>query len=269
MKVWILILAVSSLVVSSHACPPGHFSAVIVATIDQTVAFEDGNFHIEDPKLYYFRNVLRLQEEEISHIFEDAMNFFNYTYGLDFSESPPNEENQRFLENAIMFPAVTHKDVNYIATANNWIRNGNTRSRCYRIYEGGITVHVLNYTTLYGQYGRDEGKPAAPVPYDPLVYGFYSIDACEQSPVLIHYRCPAPLRTEPVDKTSVVNCYTFNRALGRGRVQGIGTIRPDRDDPEQYHISYRNIITFRPGRERDNPDEREGPSDMERPRMRE
>ena len=279
MNVWILILAVSSLVVSSQTCPPRHFSAAFVASIDQT--FEDANIHIEDTELYFFRKVLHLQEDEIYNVFEDAINFFNYTFGLDFSHSPPNREYQRYLENAKMHAVVTHKDINYIATSNSWIRNGNTRSKCYRIYEGAIVVSLLNYTLLHGRYGGDEGKPAGPGPYDPLVYGFYSIDACEQSPVLIHYRCPTPLRTEPIDATNVVNCYAFNRALGRGNVQGIGTIRPDRNDREQYRIRYTNVITFRPGGERDgqgqregpgeqdDPGEREGPGDMERPRMRE
>ena len=68
MEVWILVLTVSSLVVSSQACPSRHFSAVLVATIDQTV--EDPKIHIEDPKLYFFKKVLYLQEEEIQHVFE-------------------------------------------------------------------------------------------------------------------------------------------------------------------------------------------------------
>ena len=53
MRVWILVLAVSSLVVSSQACPPEHFSAAVVASIDQTV--EDPQIFIEDPKLYFFK----------------------------------------------------------------------------------------------------------------------------------------------------------------------------------------------------------------------
>ena len=117
MKVWIFILAVSSLIVSSQACPPRHFSAAIVASIDQIV--EDPEIHIEDPRLIFFKKVLRFQEEEIYHIFEDAINFFNYTFGLDFSGSPPTEEYHRYLENAILFPFVLRKDINYIATANN------------------------------------------------------------------------------------------------------------------------------------------------------
>ena len=270
MKVWILVLAVSSLTVPSQTCPPGHFSAVIVASIDQTV--EDPVAHIEDPKLLFLRKGLHFEEEEIKHVFDDAINFFNSTFGLDFSDSPPNEENQRYLENALMYTFVLRKDINYIATANSWIRNGNTRSRCYRIYDGGIAVRFLNYTTLHGKYGGNEGKPAGP--YDFLTYGFYSIDACEQSPVLIHYRCPTPVRPEPIDGAYIGTCYALNRALGRGRTHDISIVRPDQG---KYHITFRSVLTFtsRPGGEQDNsverdgPGEREGPGDMERPRMRE
>ena len=281
MKAWILILAVSSLVVSSQACPPRHFSAVIVSSIDQT--FEDPEIHIEDPKLSFFKRVLHFEEEEIHYVFEDAINFFNHTFGLDFSDSLPIEEYHRYIENAIMLPFVLRKDVNYVATANNWIRNGNTRSRCYRIYEGGFAVILLNETILYGQYGGDEGKSAGARPNEPLVYGFYSIDACEQSPVVIHYRCPTPLRREPIDEIQVINCYAYNRALGHGKLQGISSVRPDRDDPQEYRISVTNVLTFRGGGEQNGPGEREGPGerdgpaetegpgpgDMEPPRMRE
>ena len=216
MKIWILVLAVSSLAASSQACPPGHYSAVIVGSIDQTNDFPA--ISRDDPKLLFFRKRLNFQEDEINHVFEDAMNFFNYTFGLDFSDSPPNEENIRYLENAKMYPAIVHENLNFIATANNWIRNGNTRSRCYHIYDGGIVVRFLNHTTLHGQYGGDEGKPAGP--FSLLLYAFYSIDACEQSPVLIHYQCPTPLRQEPIDQIWVGNCYVFNRALGHGKVRG-------------------------------------------------
>ena len=112
MKVWILVLAVSSLVVSSssQACPPRHFSAVIVASIDQKV--EDPIVHIEDPELLFFRKGLHFEEDEIYHVVEEAITFFNYTFGLDFSDSPPDAANNRNLENAIMYPFVLRQDIN-------------------------------------------------------------------------------------------------------------------------------------------------------------
>ena len=251
MKVCTLVLTVSSLVASSQACPAGHYSAVIVGSVDQIN--ENPSIYSEDPSLLFFRKGLNLQEDEINHVFDDAMNFFNYTFGLDFTNSPPNEENIRYLENAKMYPFIVHDNINFIATANNWIRNGNTRSRCYRIYDGGIIVRFLNYTTLHGQYGGDEGKPAGP--FNLLLYAFYSIDACEQSPVLIHYRCPTPLRQEPIDLTNVGICYAYNRALGRGRVRGTNIITPVQG---KYHIDFQTTMTFSSGGERDGP-KRDGP----------
>ena len=73
MKVWILILAVSGLIVSSQACPPRHFSAVIVTSLDQTV--EDPRIRVADPKLIFFKKALRLHEDELYYIFQDALHF--------------------------------------------------------------------------------------------------------------------------------------------------------------------------------------------------
>ena len=150
-----------------------------------------------------------------------------------------------------MFPDVICKDVNYIATANNWIRNGNTQSRYYRIYDGGIVVSLLKNTTLHGRYGGDEGKPVGPS--DGLVYGYYSIDACKESLVCIHYKCPIP---EPIDGTEIANC-KINSALGRGRTQGRKIVRPDQDDPKKHCINLKNVITFSCRGESDGP-ERDG-----------
>ena len=49
---------------------------------------------------------------------------------------------------------------------------------------------------LYGSYGGDEGKPARAG--EILFFGFYHIDVCKQSPVIIYYRSNTPLRAEPV-----------------------------------------------------------------------
>ena len=241
MKVWIILFAVSSLIVSSQTCPSKHFSAVFLGSIDQTVDIQT-ELHHDDPELSFFREVMQFQDEEIHHIFEDAINFFNYTFGLDFSTATPNEQHEIVLENAKMTPFVLDENINYIATANNWIRNGNTRSKCYRIIDGGFLVTLLADTTLYGKYGGDEGNPAGP--NQPMLYGFYSIDACDQSPVTIHYRCGAPIRAEPIDGTFITNCYTYNRVLGHGRAHGIGIFKLDQDDPEKFNVDIKYIFTF-------------------------
>ena len=243
MKMWFLIFAVSSLTVSSQACPPGHFSAVFVTSIQQVVDDPRTFMRHDDPELTFFKSVMKFDDDEINYVTEDAIDFFNYTYGLDFSNSPPDEQNQRFLDNARMAPYRLRRSVSNFATANNWIRNGNTRSTCYRVRDGGFSVDILAKQTLYGKYGGDEGKPVEPPA--PLVYGFVSIDTCEQSPVHIHIRCGYPMRTEPVDGTFIISdCYAFNRVLGRGKFQGIRIVRPARDNPKKYNIDIKNIWTF-------------------------
>ena len=81
MEIYNLMLAVLTLTVSSQTCPSDHYSAVFVATIDQ--AIDNPNLiDLPDPELYYFYNV---RYQEILHITEDVIYFFNSTFGLDFS----------------------------------------------------------------------------------------------------------------------------------------------------------------------------------------
>ena len=86
-----------------------------------------------------------------------------------------------------------------------------------------IQDQIIELHNLHGRYGGDEGKSAGPL--EQLLYGFSSIDACEQSPIL---RCPTPIHIEPIDLTRIANCNAFNRALSRGRTQNISIVRPDR-----------------------------------------
>ena len=103
---------------------------------------------------------MKLRDEELPYVFEEAMHFFNSTFGLYFTTSASSEPNGRVFENAVMSAYRLPDIIEYYVTANNWIRNGNTRSTCYRIYEGGIHVVFTADQTLYGSYGGTEGKPA-------------------------------------------------------------------------------------------------------------
>ena len=243
MKIWIhlLICAVLSLTVSSQTCPSEHFSAVIVATIDQNID-DPSHIYNDDPEFNFLKDVTRFTEEEIPHIVQDAMNFYNHTFGLDFSAVSPNGQNERFLGNAKMNPFVLSEDLNYAVTANNWIRNGNTRSKCYKLSGGGIAVTFSGDQTVYGSYGGAEGKPVGL--FDELLYIFYRIDECQKSPVFLHLRCTTPLRVEPIDGTTIFNCDTYSRVLGVGRANGIGTIKPAQDEPGRFRVTVRTVITF-------------------------
>ena len=161
MKVWIhiLVFVMSSLVaVDSQTCPSDHYSAVFTATIDQTVDNPQPG-HMDDPELTFFKDYLKFRDSDIQHTIDDAIQFFNNTYGLDFSD-PPNANNERFFQNAKMRPVIITPDqFDYIITDSRWIRTGNTYSSCYFIYDGGFQVTFSAEQTLYGSYGGAEGKP--------------------------------------------------------------------------------------------------------------
>ena len=243
MKVWIysLVFAVSALAVLSQTCPSDHFSAIFTATVDQTID-DPSMINIPDPELYFFKNVLKLRYQEIRHFVEDAFYFFNSTFGLDFSAAPSNDQHEFFIENAVLSPYMLSEDIIVTITFNNWIRTGSTRSSCYRLRDGGAAVNFTGDQTLYGSYGGAEGKPVGV--HDVLAYGFYVIDVCQQSPVLIQFQSSTPFRPEPVDGIFVINLDLYSRVLGYGKAQGIGTLVPDPYQPEKYHFGTRNVFTF-------------------------
>ena len=155
------------------------------------------------------------RDADIKYITEDAIAFFSDTFGLDFSAAP-NEMNERFFENARMAPYMLSNEHKMYANTNNWIRTGSTRTTCNRMFQGGFRVTFSGDQTLYGSYGGAEGKPAGVV----LLYGFYSIDGCQQSPVVIQFQCSKPPRIEPVDGVFIFNCESYSRVLGYGRIRG-------------------------------------------------
>ena len=242
MKIWTymhVIFAVSSLTVCSQStCPSEHFSAVFTATIEQTTTSPGP---MDDPELTHFKTVLKFRDSDIQHTIDDAIQFFNNTFGLDFSDSP-NEKNERFFQNAKMSPFILPPDIDYIVTDNHWIRTGYTRSSCYRIRDGGFQVTFSGDQTLYGSYGGAEGKPAGSA--NSMVYGFYSVDVCEQSPVIIQFQSSRPVRTEPIDGTSTFTSDLYNRVLGYGTSHVVFHAYPDPNVPGQLHVSLRNVMVF-------------------------
>ena len=242
MKVWIysVVFAVSSLAVSSQTCPSDHLSAIFVGIQDQTV--DDRSQQLLPPKdteLYFFRNVLKLRDSDIQHVGENALRFFNYTFGLDFSASIRNDQHELIFENAVLFPYKISDEINFYVATNNWIRTGNTHSTCNRIRHGGFRVSFTGDQTLYGSYGGAEGKPAGM-----LFYGFFHIDVCQQSPVIIQFQSSTPFRVEPVDGIGVLNLDLYNKVLGYGKSQSFIFGQPDKDEPSKYRIMARNVFTF-------------------------
>ena len=57
---------------------------------------------INDREQTFFKYDMGLRDDEIEHVFEDAIKFYNETYGLDFSDAKPNEQMECLFENAKM-----------------------------------------------------------------------------------------------------------------------------------------------------------------------
>ena len=241
MKFWIHILVAvwCQQEVLSQTCPSEPFTAVFTASLDQTL--DSLEIFKDDPELTFFKTIMQFRDAAIQHTADDAIRFFNDRFGLDFSASTPNQQNERFFENAKMGPHIVVSN-DYNVTVNNWFRSGNTRSACYLAREGGFRVTFSAEQTLHGSYGGATGKPAGVM--NVVVYGFVSIEVCKQSPTIIQIQSSTPFRIEPVDGIGIVNAETYNRVLGHGRVQGIVIIIPDPDEPGRFRVTIRNTFTF-------------------------
>ena len=152
MKVWIysLVFAALSLAVTSQTCPSAHFSAVFVATLDQTI--DEPVLARPDP---LFQICLEMKLSSM-HL---RMQFI-FSTGLDLSGSPPNEQNAVVFENAIMGPFLFPVEHNLVVNSKNWIQTGRTATSCNQVTNGGIAVIFIGDQTLHGSYGGTEGKPA-------------------------------------------------------------------------------------------------------------
>ena len=179
--------------IQTPTCP--QFPASFIAVIDEKIDAPDSFFN-SDPDLSYLKEVLKLRDDAIQHTIDDAIKFLNETYGLDFSLSPPEEQNEYIFENARLRP-FRFADISYIVTVNNWIQTGSTRSTCYQIRDGGFTVSFSADQILRGSYGGADGILAGGTEF--MNYGFYVINVCQQSPIVIQYQSASPVRQEPTD----------------------------------------------------------------------
>ena len=249
MKIVAIFVSSLALVLSINDCPDDIFPATFLAIIDGTfncfITDAVGCFVIDailDSEMIFFKETLKFRDEEIQHTTNDAFQYFNDSFGLDFSLSAPDNQNLRELGDAVMFPFVVPDEAGYQVVANSWIRTGSTRSTCHRFHKGGFVAFFKDDMTLHGTYGGTEGKPIGIG--GAIAYGFYYIESCEQSPVLIQYQSRTPYRVEPVDGIGIINWDLYSRVLGYGRAQGVVNITPDPDEPGRFHYSVRNGFTF-------------------------
>ena len=242
-KICSLLVAVFSLqfaisVADPYFCP--HFSAAFTEVIDQTV--ENPEFIIVDPEMKFFKEILGFRDNDIEHAFDDAIQFFNETYGLDFSLSPPNVQNEYSFENARMGVFQFGEDIYHPVLLNNWVKTGNTHTTCQEIHSGGFNVMFSGNQLLHGSYGGTDGIAVGVG--NSLNYGYARLDACDQSPITIQFQTATPIRQEPVDGAIFLNFDIYNSVLGYGKAQGSVIIKPDKKNPRKFHVAVRSVFTF-------------------------
>ena len=93
----IALISGTTIAYGKEDCPQG---AEFIISFDSVVSLAEFQQNIPDPNLTFFRNVLKFTEQEIQTATQSAIEYFNTTFGLDFSESEPNQQGQRFFQNA-------------------------------------------------------------------------------------------------------------------------------------------------------------------------
>ena len=222
----------------SSNCPtPQWFVAEFVSIADQVVS---PPVILLDSSLSFFRDVMLFTEEEIAQVEEDAIQFFDTRFGLDFSQSEPDEWGRRFYQNATFLPARVSPEIHYAVTFNRWIVSGNTRSVCFENRVGSFRVDFSGEQILHGTYGGEGGLPVAP--RDTLNYGFYNIPVCPQQPLVIRWSTATPGRVEPHDGYQIANLDLFHRVWGSGLVQGVARYTPTEDG--RIHFTLHEMLMF-------------------------
>lgn len=227
--------------VQPTSCPtPDWFSAQFVSITDTIV--ESPSASIPDPDFSFFKDVMKFTEDEIVQVTNDALQFFNTKFGLDFSQSEPNELGERLFQNATFSPFLFSPELQYTITYHRWIITGNTRSICFENRDGGFIVTFSSEQLLHGTYGGEQGIPIAAGGL--ALYGFYNLPVCPQEPVVIRYSSRTPFRIDPHDGIGIINCDLFHHILGPGLAQGISQVIPTEDG--RFRFTIRNLFTFPP-----------------------
>ena len=192
-----------------------------------------------DPDHVYYREVLRFTDEEIDRAKEAALQFFRNTYGLDFTNVEPDEQGRRISGNATFQPVMFPYNNTYVF--NTWLVNGRTRTRCFRVGDGGFQVLFSGTVILHGEYGGEEGRLA--FENEGVFYGHdYIYDVCVQQGIIFQIESPTPLRIERSDGWLVVNFRVRNRMLGEGVLWGLDRLTAVNSTTVRFEG--RQVITF-------------------------
>lgn len=202
--------------------PPTGFDKYIVymaaGRYDDDVEPAEGN--LAD---WFHKEIMGRNDAEISEAQAEADTYFEKQFGPDLPKAmafgfDPRNEYRAYVSSGEEVPSA------------GWV-----------VRDGGFMVMFSEETTLYGEYGGEEGKtiPAGSM----LVYGDYNIDRTPsgKEPLIIHYRSASPVVMNPYEPGFRFDCIVSSEEFGTGRAQGLSN--PQMVDG-QFQANIRTQITF-------------------------
>ena len=244
---WLLVGLFGVLVTNAAAqsCPAAanlNSEAQIVLYANRVLSSELRQPILVDTNLTFFREVLEFDDAESQQETQNAFQFFNERFGLDFSLSEPDELGVHIFQNATFQPfrAVGGPT----ATFNRWLLTGNTRSRCFTTALGGYRVDFNGEQTLRGTYGGEEGIQVTNNRV--LLYDYISISIPGRDPLVIQRWTPIP--NEAQQFGLYVLFYELSHpTLGQGAQQGfVQTELGTENGTSVLRRSGSSILTFPP-----------------------
>ena len=243
--IWVLVGLFSVFVTNTaeQSCPANlNPEAQIVFHGDRMLTPEVLQATFVDTNLTFFREDLGFDDAEIQQETQNAFQFFNERFGLDFSQSEPNELGIRFFENATFQP--NRQPSGIFVTFNRWLLTGNTRSRCFIAAIGGYLVTFIGEQTLRGTYGGEEGTQVTSNRV--LFYDYISISIPGRDPVVIQRTTPRPNEGAQIGLFVVINELS-HPILGQGALQGFfQTERGTENGTSIVRRSGSSLATFPP-----------------------
>ena len=183
-----LFASVFVLAASQSTCPTDWFTAEFTIVADRVLPIAQGESLLDDRNGSYFTEVLGFSASRIASEVEAARAHFNTRFGLQFPEL--DENNEAHFQNATL--SYFRVPFAHFVSVNRWIATGNTRTRCINAFNGGLRVQFAGSQIVHGTYGGVSGRTV--LQNEDVVYGYYSINACPQQPILIQYESNYPGR---------------------------------------------------------------------------
>lgn len=224
-------------------CPPmNNFDAEFPSIVDHILPESEPLFFTNVTN--FFQNIVKFNDTQIQQVTNDAINFVNTRYGVDFSTVTPDINGIRYLAsiNTSFIPCELNPALGYSISFNKWTVDRTRHSYCVENRDGGFIVIFGSNTVLRGTYGGAAGLPIRA--NERILYGINYIPLCSQSPLIIRYQSATPTRIDTVDGFATLNFDLYSSELGPGIAQGVFRITPLGDGIIHYNI--RNLYTFPP-----------------------